>query len=59
MRQVAVVNDLQGQGIGKALVKYSEALAQRLGSCRMILHARETAVAFYERLGYRQCGDRL
>ena len=59
MRQVAVVNDLQGHGIGKALVEQSEALAHSLGFCRMILHAREMAVRFYEKLGYAKVGDRF
>ena len=31
MRQVAVVPDLQGQGIGTAIVEHSEALARGLG----------------------------
>ena len=57
MRQVAVVGDLQGQGIGTALVKRSEAMARELGFRRMILHARETAVAFYEKLGYTKVGE--
>ena len=57
MRQVAVVPDLQGQGIGKALVEHSEALARRLGFRRLVLHARETAVPFYEKLGYAKLGD--
>ena len=58
MRQVAVAPELQRQGIGKALVEYSKALAQRL-DIAMILHARETAVAFYEHLGYAKLGDRF
>ena len=59
MRQLAVVSELQGQGIGKALVEQSEVLAQRLGFRRMILHARETAVPFYEKMGYSRLGDRF
>ena len=59
MRQLAVVPDLQRQGIGKALVEYSEALARQNGYRRMILHARETAVAFYEKLGYSRFGDQF
>jgi GNAT superfamily N-acetyltransferase len=59
MRQVAVVSKLQRQGIGRALVEYSEAWAQTAGYRRMILHARETAVAFYENLGYLKVGDRF
>ena len=59
MKQVAVLPDLQGQGVGKALVQYSEALARRLGFTRMVLHARETAVPFYEKLGYSRFGERF
>jgi len=59
MRQVAVVPELQGQGIGRAMVEYSEALAQTIGFTRMILHARETAVDFYEKLGYAKVGERF
>jgi GNAT superfamily N-acetyltransferase len=57
MRQVAVVPELQRQGIGKALVKYSETWACNAGYRRMTLHARDTAVAFYERLAYSKVGD--
>lgn len=56
MRQVAVAAELQGQGIGTALVRHAEALARRLGYRRMVLHARQSAVAFYERLGYARVG---
>ncbi len=59
MRQVAVAPDLQGQGIGKALVEASEDLARRLGFNCMVLHARETAVSFYLRAGYTVIGDRF
>ncbi|MDX2065426.1 MAG: GNAT family N-acetyltransferase [Fimbriimonadaceae bacterium] len=52
MRQVAVAPDAQGQGIGKRLVQFSEAVALRAGATRMVLHARETAVPFYLSLGY-------
>jgi N-acetylglutamate synthase-like GNAT family acetyltransferase len=59
MKQVAIVSDLQHQGIGTALVEQSEAVARGLGFRRMFLHARETAVPFYERLGYSGIGDRF
>ncbi len=57
MRQVAVVAEWQGCGIGTAMVRYSEALAQKLGFRRMVLHAREAAVPFYEKLGYSKMGE--
>ena len=59
MRQVAVAATMQGKGIGRMMVKYSESLAKKLGFREMILHARETAVPFYELLGYAKVGDRF
>lgn len=52
MRQVAVRPDLQGQGVGSRLVAYFEAVARERGAKLIVLNARDTAVAFYERLGY-------
>jgi len=57
MRQVAVDSNLQGQGIGRALVEYSEQFAKELGFQRTVLHARATAVPFYERLNYIKIGE--
>lgn len=59
MRQVAVVAELQGHGIGTALVEFAEALSRKIGYRRLVLHARETAVPFYEWLGYARIGDRF
>lgn len=57
MRQVAVAPDRQGQGIGGNLVAFSEDYARAAGFSTMALHARETAVEFYERLGYAAYGE--
>ncbi len=57
MRQVAVAPELQGTGLGRALVNASEEKAITLGYRRMVLHARKSAVGFYERLGYATHGD--
>jgi predicted GNAT family N-acyltransferase len=59
MRQVAVDPASQGSGVGKALVAASEAFAHRLGFRKMILHARETAVPFYLKVGYEIVGERF
>ncbi|MBV6442087.1 MAG: Acetyltransferase [Saprospiraceae bacterium] len=59
MRQVAVAPEWQGKGIGKKLVAASEELAKQLNFKTMTMHARETAVPFYQRLGYRTLGDRF
>lgn len=59
MRQVSVEERLTGRGIGRRMVTYSEDFARKLGFREMVLHARETAVPFYERLGYAKAGDRF
>jgi predicted GNAT family N-acyltransferase len=57
MRQVAVRPDQQGSGIGRLLSAEAERKAHELGFTRMVLHARDTAVGFYARLGYQTEGD--
>jgi predicted GNAT family N-acyltransferase len=57
MRQVAVDFDRQRSGVGTKLVHFSEAVARARGFREMVLHARETAVPFYERLGYATYGE--
>jgi predicted GNAT family N-acyltransferase len=57
MRQVAVDKAVQGKGIGKRMVVFSEAVAENLGFSEMILNARETAVPFYETLSYVKAGE--
>ena len=57
MRQVAVEPEMQGVGIGKALVVFSEAEARSRGFRLMSMSARDTAIPFYERLGYSAVGE--
>ena len=57
MRQVAVDPALQGTGIGRGLVEFSERVAREIGVHEMRLHARDTAVGFYDRLGYSIEGE--
>ncbi|MGI9158802.1 MAG: GNAT family N-acetyltransferase [Saprospiraceae bacterium] len=59
MRQVAVRPDLQGRGVGKAIVLAAEALAADGGFQEMVLHARETATEFYRKLDYRTEGKQF
>ncbi len=56
MRQVAVAPSRQGQGTGRVLVTCAERLARQQGYTTMLLHARESAVPFYLRLGYAARG---
>lgn len=57
LRQMAVMNDLQGKGIGKALMQFAENLARDRGYKRITMHARKDASGFYEKMGYRRLGD--
>ena len=56
MRQMAVDNAYQGQGVGKAIVKEFERITVRKGYSSIILHSRESAVPFYKALGYETHG---
>ena len=57
LRQMAVINDLQGKGIGRALMQFAENLARDRGYKKITMHARKNAVGFYEKMGYRKKGE--
>ena len=57
LRQMAVLNDLQGKGIGRALMNFAENLARDRGYRTVRMHARMNAIGFYEKMGYRTVGD--
>lgn len=56
LRQMAVLNDLQGKGIGRALMGFAENLARDRGFKKMTMHARKTTVPFFEKMGYKTAG---
>ncbi|HWC54524.1 MAG TPA: GNAT family N-acetyltransferase [Chitinophagaceae bacterium] len=53
LRQMAVLNDLQGKGIGRALMNFAENIARDRGYRTITMHARKNAIGFYEKMGYR------
>jgi len=57
LRQMAVLNDLQGKGIGRALMNFAENLARDRGYRTLSMHARKNAVGFYEKMGYKVASD--
>ena len=57
LRQMAVVDDVQGKGIGRALMQFAENLARGRGYKRITMHARKNAVGFYEKMGYKKFGE--
>jgi N-acetylglutamate synthase-like GNAT family acetyltransferase len=57
LRQMAVPNSMQGKGIGRALMIFAENIARDLGYKKLCMHARKTALGFYEKLGYSTSGE--
>jgi ribosomal protein S18 acetylase RimI-like enzyme len=55
--QMAVEPDRQGSGLGTRLVRALEAEVARRGFHEVTLHARDSAVGFYARLGYQAFGE--
>jgi predicted GNAT family N-acyltransferase len=56
VRFVAVETVLQSQGWGKLIMNAAEERGRQLGNKTMILHARDYALPFYEKLGYQNLG---
>jgi len=57
LRQMAVQKNLQGKGIGEAIISFAENLARDKGFKVLMMHARDTASGFYEKFGYAIKGD--
>ena len=57
LRQIAILNDLQGKGIGRAITNFAENLARDRGYNRMYMHARKDVVGFFEKMGYIVTGS--
>jgi len=57
MRQVSVLDTMQGKGVGKEMVHFSEQFAKEKNFELMVLNARETAVKFYLGLNYIVVGE--
>ena len=57
LRQMAVISGLQGKGIGRVLMQFAENISRDLGYRVIMMHARKTALGFYEKLGYIKSGN--
>ena len=53
IRLIAVKEDYRNKGIGKAIMDKLHQKAKELKLKKLMLNARETAVGFYEKLGYK------
>lgn len=57
VQQVVVAAGLQGGGFGKALMEFAEGRCRAEGISKVVLHAREAVVGFYESIGYLCVGE--
>ena len=57
LRQMAVVDGLQGKGIGRVIMNFAENVARDRGYKVLHMHARKSAVGFYQKLGYQIVGE--
>ena len=56
VRFMAVAEQQQGKGIGKVIMEEMETTSKEMGIQKIILHAREIALPFYQKLGYQLDG---
>lgn len=59
LRQMAVENKLQGKGVGATLLRFAENIARDRGYTYMVMHARDSALGFYEQNGYETEGEQF
>src|SRR6187401_3507793 len=59
LRQMAVQKNMQGKGIGESMVTFAENLARDKGFKTLTMHARDTAIGFYEKYGYKVKGEQF
>jgi ElaA protein len=52
IQRMAVIDDVRGRGVGRALLAFLEEEARRRGASRLVLWAQAHACAFYQRAGY-------
>ena len=59
LRQMAVADNLQGKGIGASIINFAENIARDKGFRKVVLHARDTVIGFYEKFGYNITGKQF
>jgi predicted GNAT family N-acyltransferase len=56
--RMAVVDDVRGRGIGRALLAVLEERARARGAAKLVLWAQVSARPFYEKAGYRVVSEK-
>ncbi len=59
LRQMAVQNNLQGKGIGASIMNFAENVARDNGYRKLMMHARNNAVGFYEKFNFKVNGPQF
>ena len=59
LRQMAVQRNKQGMGIGESMMGFAENIARDKGYKVLMMHARDTAIGFYEKYGYKVKGEQF
>ncbi len=57
LRQMAVKDNLQRKGVGASIIGFAETLSKDKGYKKIMMHARDSAIGFYEKFGYVSKGD--
>jgi predicted GNAT family N-acyltransferase len=57
LRQMAVLQSHQGKNIGASILQFAEALALKQNFTSIFMHARQSAIGFYEKSGYKICSE--
>lgn len=57
LRQMAVQKNKQGIGVGESMMAFAENIARDRGYKILMMHARDTAIGFYEKYGYKIKGN--
>jgi predicted GNAT family N-acyltransferase len=57
LRQMAVSTKSQGKGIGESIMLFAKKLALDKGYTKIMMHARDSALGFYEKMGYKIVGN--
>lgn len=53
LRQMAVNDNLQGKGIGASIMSFAESISKDKGFNKIVMNARNNAIGFYEKFGYK------
>ena len=57
LRQMAVAKDFQKSGIGSQLLTFAIVFSKEQGKTKITLHARQTAIPFYQKKGFVVVGE--